>query len=36
VHLALVFLVPTTLLPMVTGRAPKDHDDLPEHQGAPI
>ena len=36
VHLALVFLVPSTLPPMITGRAPKDHDDLSEHQGAPI
>jgi thiosulfate reductase cytochrome b subunit len=36
VHLALVFLVPSTLLPMVTGRAPNDHNDLSEHQGAPI
>jgi len=36
VHLALVFLVPSTLSPMITGRAPKDHDDLPEHQGAQV
>lgn len=26
VHLALVFVVPSTLPPMITGRAPKDHD----------
>jgi thiosulfate reductase cytochrome b subunit len=34
VHLALVFLVPSTFLPMITGRAPKDHDDISEPHGA--
>jgi thiosulfate reductase cytochrome b subunit len=29
VHLALVFVVPSTLPPMITGRAPKDHDNFP-------
>ena len=29
VHLALVFIVPSTFLPMITGRAPKEHDDFP-------
>src|SRR6185437_2277546 len=35
VHLALVLIVPSTLLPMVTGRAPEDHDDISESHGAP-
>jgi len=39
VHLALVFLVPSTLPPMITGRAPRDddageHDELRETHGA--
>src|ERR1700761_5496770 len=39
VHLALVFLVPSTLPPMITGRAPRDHDagdhdELPQTHGA--
>jgi thiosulfate reductase cytochrome b subunit len=34
VHLALVFLVPSTFLPMITGRAPRDHDDFPQTHGA--
>jgi thiosulfate reductase cytochrome b subunit len=33
VHLALVALVPSTLRPMITGRAP-DHE--PAHEGAPL
>jgi len=36
VHLALVFLVPSTLPPMITGRAPRDHDDVPGTHGAPV
>ncbi len=36
VHLALVFLVPSTLPPMITGRAPLDHDDITETHGARI
>jgi thiosulfate reductase cytochrome b subunit len=36
VHLALVLLVPSTLLPMITGRPAEDHDELPAHEGAPI
>jgi thiosulfate reductase cytochrome b subunit len=36
VHLALVFLVPSTFLPMITGRAPSDHDDLPQPDGAAV
>ncbi len=36
VHLALVFLVPSTFLPMITGRAPKDHDEFPHSHGAPV
>jgi thiosulfate reductase cytochrome b subunit len=34
VHLALVLLVPSTLLPMITGRAPKHH--APAHEEAAI
>jgi len=34
VHLALVFLVPSTFLPMITGRASGDHDDTIEPEGA--
>jgi thiosulfate reductase cytochrome b subunit len=34
VHLALVLVVPSTFLPMVTGRAPEDHDDIAEPHGA--
>jgi thiosulfate reductase cytochrome b subunit len=36
VHLALVFLVPSTFLPMITGRAPRDHDEFPEIHEAPV
>ncbi|MDB5397545.1 MAG: hypothetical protein JWM91_5051 [Rhodospirillales bacterium] len=36
VHLALVALVPSTLPPMITGRAPKHGPHGPEHEGAPI
>jgi thiosulfate reductase cytochrome b subunit len=37
VHLALVFLVPSTFMPMITGRAPRDHEEeLPQTQGARI
>jgi thiosulfate reductase cytochrome b subunit len=36
VHLALVVLVPSTLPPMITGRAPKHDPHAPEHERAPI
>jgi thiosulfate reductase cytochrome b subunit len=36
VHLALVFVVPSTLPPMITGRAPPDHDNITETDGARI
>jgi thiosulfate reductase cytochrome b subunit len=35
VHLVLVALVPSTLPPMITGRAP-EHEPESEHEGAPI
>jgi thiosulfate reductase cytochrome b subunit len=34
IHLALVLVVPSTLLPMVTGRAPEDRDEVSESHGA--
>jgi thiosulfate reductase cytochrome b subunit len=36
IHLALVFLVPSTFLPMITGRAPRDHDVFPRTHGTQV